>query len=99
LENIQALSRDVAPAAGGSLTDLLHKTDPATVLDVLLAGSGNGAAGSLVTRGLEAVAASVIPGFGGSLLALGIGVAAHYFSNKIVQARTDDHASGANLAL
>ena len=42
------------------------------------------------------VLASVVPGFGGSLLAVGLGIAVRLFSNRIIDARTADHQTAAS---
>lgn len=48
---------------------------------------------------LGSVVSSFIPGAGGSLLAVGLGVAARYFGNRIVEARLRDHHTAANTAI
>ena len=65
---------------------------PKTIIDLLPA--------NLVAPGgvVSAIASSLIPGFGGSVLALGIGLAANYFANKTAQARLQDHRDGSNLS-
>ncbi|MGU3387850.1 peptidoglycan-binding protein [Methylobacterium sp. D53M] len=50
-----------------------------------------------IAKGVAAVAGSVIPGFGGSLATLAIGLAANYFGQKVVDARVKDHREGQNL--
>ncbi|NKM06061.1 hypothetical protein GFM29_19955 [Rhizobium leguminosarum bv. viciae] len=50
-----------------------------------------------VAQGLASIAASFIPGFGGSVASLAIGVLAHYFGSKISQARVQEHRDGSNL--
>jgi peptidoglycan hydrolase-like protein with peptidoglycan-binding domain len=49
-----------------------------------------------VTPVLTAVANSVLPGFGGALVTLGLGVATQIFGNKVLNARLDDHRTAAN---
>ena len=49
-----------------------------------------------VITALSPVLASVVPGFGGSLLAVGLGIAVRLFSNRIIDARTADHQTAAN---
>lgn len=49
-----------------------------------------------VATTLAGVASSFIPGFGGSLAALGIGLAANLFANNVINARVKDHETGAN---
>lgn len=48
-------------------------------------------------HGASIAADSVLPGFGGSLLAVALGLAARRFSDGAIAARVDDHRSGANL--
>ncbi|MBD9449730.1 glucosaminidase domain-containing protein [Rhizobium sp. RHZ01] len=50
-----------------------------------------------VAQVIGSVAASLIPGFGGSVVALGIGLFAHYFGSKIAQNRVQEHREGSNL--
>ncbi|POR40053.1 peptidoglycan-binding protein [Methylobacterium sp. V23] len=50
-----------------------------------------------IAKGVAAVAGSVIPGFGGSVATLAIGLAANYFGQKIADARVKDHRQGQNL--
>ncbi|MBV8793986.1 MAG: peptidoglycan-binding protein [Hyphomicrobiales bacterium] len=49
-----------------------------------------------VTPVLTTVANSVLPGFGGALVTLGLGVATQVFGNRVLNARLDDHRSAAN---
>jgi predicted chitinase len=49
-----------------------------------------------VTPVLTTVANSVLPGFGGALVTLGLGVATQIFGNKLLNARLDDHRTAAN---
>jgi predicted chitinase len=49
-----------------------------------------------VTPWLTTVANSVLPGFGGALVTLGLGVATQIFGNKVLNARLDDHRTAAN---
>jgi putative chitinase len=52
-----------------------------------------------LSAGLASVAASIVPGAGGSLLAVGLGLAARHFGNKIVAARVKDHQTAANIRI
>lgn len=65
---------------------------PKTIIDLLPA--------NLLDPGglVSAIASSVVPGFGGSVIALGIGLAARYFANKTAEARLRDHRNGSNLS-
>jgi hypothetical protein len=49
-------------------------------------------------QGASVAADSVLPGFGGSLLTIALGLAVRRFSDRAVAARVEDHRSGANLA-
>jgi hypothetical protein len=54
-----------------------------------------GALESIVREALPAVAVALpVPG---SLLMVGLGIAAHLFGNRVVQARTRDHRDGSSL--
>ena len=50
-----------------------------------------------IAREVLPVLTGILPGVPGSLLVLGVGIAAHFFGNRVVQARTMDHRNGANL--
>lgn len=50
-----------------------------------------------IVREVLPVVASALPGFPGSLLVLGLGIAAHLFGSRIVKARTEDHRDGSNI--
>jgi uncharacterized protein (TIGR02594 family) len=63
----------------------------------LLPGLFNDGALQTVSQGLAIAANSVVPGFGGSLATLGLGLAMRLFADRIVKARVDDHRNGANL--
>ncbi|MCP3473097.1 hypothetical protein NLM33_22520 [Bradyrhizobium sp. CCGUVB1N3] len=82
------------------LADIARQARPQlqTVFDTLPS-FFTGTALQFLAKGAAVAASSMIPGFGGSLAALGIGLAANYFGNKIVQARVDDHQTGANRRL
>ena len=42
-------------------------------------------------------ASAILPGVPGSLLALGVGVAANYFGRQVIQSRLRDHHTGSNI--
>jgi flagellum-specific peptidoglycan hydrolase FlgJ/peptidoglycan hydrolase-like protein with peptidoglycan-binding domain len=50
-----------------------------------------------IAPALAPIISTLVPGFGGSLLALGLGVAIQLFSNRIIDARTQDHRTAANV--
>jgi peptidoglycan hydrolase-like protein with peptidoglycan-binding domain len=50
-----------------------------------------------VAQGLASIAASFIPGLGGSVASIAIGFIAHYLGSKISQARVQEHREGSNL--
>lgn len=68
-----------------------------TMFDVLPTFFADGTAMQMIGKGLSVAATSVIPGFGGSLVALGVGLAANYFANNVINTRVRDHATGANI--
>lgn len=94
------LSEDVIRRCG--LTDLFDQAKnfrPRTFFDLI---PGNFADGNMLratSEALAAAASSIIPGFGGSLTMLGIGLAAHYFGNNAIQARIRDHAAARNTRI
>jgi len=61
-----------------------------SIVDGLIPGDGS-------LNALSSVVASFLPGFGGSLLTLGIGIAAHVFARNIAAARTADYQDGSNI--
>lgn len=67
-----------------------------TIFDAMPGMFANDSTLQLLSKGLSVAASSVIPGFGGSLAALAIGLAANYFSNRVIDARMRDHVTGAN---
>ncbi|MGY8680474.1 glycoside hydrolase domain-containing protein [Bradyrhizobium sp. UFLA05-153] len=83
------------------LADIARQARPQlqTVFDMLPSFFTDGTALQVLAKGAAVAASSMIPGFGGSLAALGIGLAANYFGNKIIQARVADHQTGANRRL
>jgi peptidoglycan hydrolase-like protein with peptidoglycan-binding domain len=87
----------------GKVLDAVNALHPAksaitnTVFDILPTMFANGSNLQLISDGVAAVAGSVIPGFGGSVAVLALGLAARYFGNQIMQARTQDHQDGSNL--
>jgi Domain of unknown function (DUF1906)/Putative peptidoglycan binding domain len=83
------------------LADIASQARPQlqTVFDMLPSFFADGTALQVLAKGAAVAAQSMIPGFGGGLAALGIGLAANYFGNKIIQARLDDHQTGANKRL
>ena len=50
-----------------------------------------------LTPVLATVANTVLPGFGGALVTLGLGVATQVFGTQVLNARLDDHRTGANI--
>lgn len=72
-------------------------TGMTTVLDILPTFFANDTVLQTVMKGVAAVGGSVLPGFGGSLAILGIGLVGRYLSNRISAARVDDHRTGGNI--
>jgi len=99
--------KDVLP----SQSDAINQIDslsmcsaPDTFVGVLtslnyVCGQNTGIAGSApwLTSGLDVLANSMLPGFGGALLTLAIGIGANFLSNQTIQARVRDHQTGRNL--
>ena len=50
-----------------------------------------------IAGGLSLLANTLLPGFGGSLAALGIGVAGTMLGNRIINRRVQEHRDGANI--
>jgi lysozyme family protein len=95
-QTIQKIENSVPAAANNKqLTDLFHQ------LDSLSSGAQNVISDSstqqLLTNGLELAANFLLPGFGGSLAALGIGLAASFLGNRVITNRTQDHVTGRNI--
>ncbi|USJ27581.1 glucosaminidase domain-containing protein [Ensifer adhaerens] len=68
-----------------------------TVFDILPSFFANDSVLQMVMKGVAAVGGSVLPGFGGSLAVLGLGLAGRLLSNRIAQARVEDHRTGGNI--
>lgn len=68
-----------------------------TILDVLPGFFANDTVLQTVMKGVAATGASVLPGFGGSLAVLGMGLAGRYLANRIAAARVEDHRQGGNI--
>jgi ABC-type hemin transport system substrate-binding protein len=107
LQQLKALVPPDALAKSPELAKVLQTVDVVrqarpqlqTVFDMLPAFFADGTALQFLARGAATVASSMIPGFGGGLAALGIGLVANHFGNKIIQARVQDHQSSANKRL
>ena len=102
LQNTTKAAHDLQTTIA-SLHDAAHTATQAvpskpldTVFDMLPGWFQNGNWQS-VAEGAATLAGSLIPGFGGSAAALGLGVLIHLFSNRIIAARTKDHQTAANL--
>jgi peptidoglycan hydrolase-like protein with peptidoglycan-binding domain len=108
-ENVQVLDniRGLIPAdvisANPALANFFQIVDGArgftqyhTIFDALPGMFANDSTLQFLSKGLSIAASSVLPGFGGSLAALAIGLAANHFSNRVIDARTRDHVTGAN---
>ena len=101
LEQIRSLIPTDVISANPTIANLFQRVDAAkpqihTIFDVLPGVFANDSALQLASKGLAVAASSIIPGFGGSLAVLGIGLAANYFGNKIIQSRVKDHATAGN---
>jgi flagellum-specific peptidoglycan hydrolase FlgJ/peptidoglycan hydrolase-like protein with peptidoglycan-binding domain len=87
--------KDIVAQATQVQTDVLAHAPAAThtILDLLPAFMQGGS----VVQTLAPIVATLVPGFGGSLIAVGLGVAVQLFSNRIIDARTQDHRTAANV--
>ena len=70
-----------------------------TVFDLMPGVFADGSVPQVMSDALATAASSIVPGFGGSLTMLGVGLAAHYFGNAITQARVRDHATASNTRI
>ncbi len=110
-KNAPLVSEALRTIKAGSLPELIAKLQPLlsgqaivesgqpvrTVFD-LMAASVHGAPGlQSVMQVIASIAGSLVPGFGGSVAAVGIGLLTHYFGSKISQARVQEHREGSNL--
>lgn len=68
-----------------------------TVFDILPSFFANDSVLQTVMQGVAGVGASVLPGFGGSLAVLGIGLVGRLLANRIAAARLEDHKTGGNI--
>jgi uncharacterized protein YcfJ len=50
-----------------------------------------------IAGGLSLLANTLLPGFGGSLAALGIGLAGTFLGNRIINRRVQEHRVGDNI--
>lgn len=69
-----------------------------TIFDILPSFFASDSVLQTAMKGLAVAAGSVLPGFGGSLAILGIGVAGRLFANRIAEARVEDHQNANNIA-
>ncbi|MBI1170222.1 hypothetical protein GC209_02380 [bacterium] len=89
---------DLASLLGQLASALPQKSQLATtVFDLLPGMTAPGSNLETVAQILATVASSIIPGFGGSVAAIGLGLLAHGFGKKIVAARLEDHRDGKNI--
>lgn len=95
--SVRTLLQPLCTAGSGS-SPVPVALPPRTVLDYLPSLAADPSTQNLLGT-LGTIASSFIPGAGGSLLAVGLGVAARYFGNRIVQARVRDHQTAANTSL
>lgn len=89
IDQIDFLSRCSAP---DTFVSVLANLGPTCAQGLANAGTGP----SLIS-GLDMLTNSMLPGFGGALLTLAIGLSARYFSNQAIQSRVQDHQTGRNL--
>jgi uncharacterized protein (TIGR02594 family) len=106
LEQVKQLVPADVLARNPDLLKFFHQIDalatPAkpvynTMFDVLGAQFSDPSTLHGITQGLAVVANSFLPGVGGSLVTLGIGLALHYFGNQVINFRTQDYVTAKNL--
>jgi flagellum-specific peptidoglycan hydrolase FlgJ/peptidoglycan hydrolase-like protein with peptidoglycan-binding domain len=68
-----------------------------TIFDILPTFFANDSVLQTAMQGVATVGASVLPGFGGSLAVLGLGLAGRFFANRIARNRLEDHQTGGNI--
>ncbi|MBN9219891.1 MAG: glucosaminidase domain-containing protein [Mesorhizobium sp.] len=68
-----------------------------TILDILPTFFANDTVLQTIMKGVAAVGGSVLPGFGGSLAVLAIGLVGRYLSNRISAARVADQQTAGNI--
>lgn len=89
--NVLARNKDLS-----ALFDQANNFQARTVFDLMPSGFTSGTMPHTMSEALATAASSFVPGFGGSLTMLGIGLAAHYFGNNVIQSRVHDHATARN---
>lgn len=104
IEAVKNLKGADLPSVINKLEPLLSGSVPAhaqqglrTVFDLItpiLQGSPNL---EPVAQAIASIAASFIPGFGGSIASLAVGLVAHFLGSKISQARVEEHRDASNL--
>ncbi len=110
-KNAPLVAEALKTIKAGTLPELIAKLQPLlsgqatvesfqpvrTVFD-MMATSLQGTPGlQSVLQVIASIAGSLVPGFGGSVAAVGIGLLTHYFGSKISQARVQEHREGSNL--
>lgn len=95
---VREANPELAGILEGLTTPVTTTNTPLTsIFDILPTFFMTGTIPETVMTGVAAVGNSMLPGFGGSLAVLGVGLAGRYFANKIASARTQDHRTGGNL--
>ncbi|ODN70166.1 Exo-glucosaminidase LytG precursor [Methylobrevis pamukkalensis] len=84
---VEALGRSVSVTASG----------PRTIVDLLPTIFAPDSPLHGIAEGLATVAASFVPGLGGSALAVAAGLFAHHFGKKISDARVAEHRAALNI--
>jgi peptidoglycan hydrolase-like protein with peptidoglycan-binding domain len=74
------------------------KPAASNVFELLAGNLPAGGALHSVVQVLGTVGTSMIPGFGGSVAVLGLGLLGRHLANRIAAARLDDHRTGMNIA-
>lgn len=68
-----------------------------TIFDILPTFFANDSVLQSAMQGVAAVGASVLPGFGGSVAVLGLGLVGRLLANRIARNRLEDHRTGGNI--
>lgn len=81
----------------GHATTTTPTTGMTTIFDILPTFFDSAPVVQTIMKAVAAVGGSVLPGFGGSLAILGLGLVGRYLSNRIAAARVEDHRTAGNI--
>lgn len=104
IDAVRAFKGSDLPSVIQRLEPLLTGSVPApaqqnlrTVFDLITPIPGGSPNIEILSQTIASIAASFVPGFGGSVASLVIGLVAHYLGSKSSQARVQEHREGSNL--